>query len=157
MKDVRYMQTTLSTFSSDIYMYMYMCVCMCVCVCGFPGGGSVCQESTCNARDLGSIPHLGRSPGEGHGNPLQYSFLENPHGQKSLVGYSPWSRKQLDRTDSLNSLTHSLASRSVLVFPSCSVPFLGVCSGLSRGGETRGSLQVLTMLVMDRRYLKDGE
>ena len=93
MKDVRFMQTTLSTFSSDIYMYVYMCVfvCVCVCVCvyGFPGGGSVCKESTCNARDLGSIPHLGRSPGEGHGNPLQYSFLENPHGQKSLGGYSP--------------------------------------------------------------------
>ena len=33
MKDVRFMQTTLSTFSSDIYMYVYMCVCVCVCVC----------------------------------------------------------------------------------------------------------------------------
>ena len=37
-------------------------------------------------RDVDSIPGLGRSPGEGHGNPLQYSCLENPHG---LVGYSP--------------------------------------------------------------------
>ena len=41
-------------------------------------------------RDTGSKPGLGRSPGEGHGNPLQYSCLENPHGQRSLVGYSPW-------------------------------------------------------------------
>ena len=40
-------------------------------------------------RDLGSIPGSGRPPGGGHGNPLQYSCLENPHGQKSLVGYSP--------------------------------------------------------------------
>ena len=45
------------------------------------------KESTCNVGDLGSIPGLGRSPGRGHGNPLQYSFLENPHGQRSLVGY----------------------------------------------------------------------
>jgi len=36
--------------------------------------------------DLGSIPGLGRSPGGGHGNPLQYSCLENPHGQRSLAG-----------------------------------------------------------------------
>ena len=35
------------------------------------------KESACNAGDLGSIPGLGRSPGEGHGNPLQYSRLEN--------------------------------------------------------------------------------
>ena len=41
-------------------------------------GGSDGKESTCNAGDLGSIPGLGRSPGEGHGNPLQYSRLENP-------------------------------------------------------------------------------
>ena len=40
--------------------------------------GSDSKESACNARDLGSIPGLGRSPGEGNGNPLQYSCLENP-------------------------------------------------------------------------------
>ena len=44
-------------------------------------------------RDPGSTPGLGRSPGEGHGNPLQYSCLENPHGQRSLVGYSPLGHK----------------------------------------------------------------
>jgi len=43
---------------------------------GFPGG-SAGKESTCNAGDLGSIPGLGRSPGEGKGYPLQYSGLEN--------------------------------------------------------------------------------
>ena len=37
-----------------------------------------------------SIPGLGRSPEGGHGNPLQYSCMENPHGQRSLAGYSPW-------------------------------------------------------------------
>ena len=40
-------------------------------------------------RDAGSIPGLGRSPGGEHGNPLQYSRLENPHRQRILVGYSP--------------------------------------------------------------------
>ena len=40
-------------------------------------------------RDTGSVPGCGRSPGGGHGNPLQYACLENPHGQRSLVGYSP--------------------------------------------------------------------
>ena len=40
-------------------------------------------------KHAGLIPGLGRSPREGHGNPLQYSCLENPHGQRSLVGYSP--------------------------------------------------------------------
>ena len=45
----------------------------------FPGGSDG-KESTCGAGDLGSIPKLGRSPGEGNGNPLQYSCLENPKG-----------------------------------------------------------------------------
>ena len=48
--------------------------------------------------DAGSIPGLGRSSGGGNGNPLQYSCLENPHGQRSLVGYSPWGRKESDTT-----------------------------------------------------------
>ena len=48
---------------------------------GFPGG-SDSKESACSAGDLGSIPGLGRSPGGGHGNPLYYSCLENPQGQR---------------------------------------------------------------------------
>ena len=55
----------------------------------FPGG-SDSEESACSVGDLDLIPGLGRSPGGGHGNPLQYFCLENPHGQRSLVGYSPW-------------------------------------------------------------------
>ena len=46
----------------------------------FPGG-SEDKASACNAGDLGLIPRLGRSPGEGNGNPLQYSCLENPMDQ----------------------------------------------------------------------------
>ena len=62
-----------SRFSLVIYfilsfIYIYM---------GFPGGSDG-KESACNAGDLGLIPRLGRSPGEGNGNPLQYSCLENP-------------------------------------------------------------------------------
>ena len=45
--------------------------------------------STCNAGDTGSITGLGRSPGGRHGNPLRYSLPEEPHGQRSLPGYSP--------------------------------------------------------------------
>ena len=52
-------------------------------------GGSGSKESTCIMEDLGLIPGLGRSSGGGHGNPLQYSCLDNSHGQRSLVGYSP--------------------------------------------------------------------
>ena len=40
-------------------------------------------------RDAGSVPGSGRSPGGGHDNPLQFSCLDNPHGQRSLAGYSP--------------------------------------------------------------------
>ena len=50
---------------------------------GFPGG-LVCKESTHIVGDLGLIPGLGRSPGGGHGHPLQYSGLENPHGHCGL-------------------------------------------------------------------------
>ena len=46
-------------------------------ILGFPGGSEV-KASACNAGDTSSIPGLGRSPGEGTGNPLQYSCLENP-------------------------------------------------------------------------------
>ena len=57
------------------------------------------KESARNAGDLGSIPGLGKSPGGWHGNPLQYSYLENTHGQRSLVSYSPWGQKELDMTE----------------------------------------------------------
>ena len=53
----------------------------------FPGGSDG-KESACNAGDPVLIPRLGRSPGGGHGNPLQYLCLENPYEQRSLEGYS---------------------------------------------------------------------
>ena len=67
----------------------------------FPGGSDG-KESASNAGDLGLIPALWRSPGEGHGNPLQYSCLENPHEQRSLAGYRPWDPKESDMTEHLS-------------------------------------------------------
>ena len=62
-----------------------------------------------NAGDPGKVPRLGRSPGEGHGNPLQYSILPGEfRGQRILAGYSPWSHKESDMTEQLT-----------LPFPSC--------------------------------------
>ena len=46
------------------------------------------------------------SPGGGHDNPLQYSYLENPHGQRSLVGSSPWGHKESDTTERLSTAQH---------------------------------------------------
>ena len=71
--------------------------------CKLLGASQVAQwvESTCNAGDAGWIPGLGRSPGGGNGNLLQYSCLENPHGQRSLVGYRPWGHKESDTTEAI--------------------------------------------------------
>ena len=55
---------------------------------------SVGKDSICNAGDPGSIPGSGRSPGEGNGNPLQYSCLENSIS-RILAGYTPWTCKSL--------------------------------------------------------------
>ena len=64
----------------------------------FPAG-SDSKESTCNVEDLGSIPRLGRSPGEENGYPTPVFLLGEFHGQRILAGYSPWGRKQLDMTE----------------------------------------------------------
>ena len=66
------------------------------------------KESTCNARDPGSIPGSGRSSGEGIDYPLQYSCLENHHGQRSLASYSPWGCKESDMTKRLSIAQHRL-------------------------------------------------
>ena len=61
---------------------------MCVCVCMDFCLSSQVKASACNAGDLGSIPGLGRSPGEGNGIPLQYSCLENPMGGGAWWGHT---------------------------------------------------------------------
>ena len=72
---------------------------------GFPGSSDG-KASAYNERDPGSIPGWERSPGEGNGNQLQYSCLDNST-QKSLAGYSPWGRKESDTTKQL-SLIHTI-------------------------------------------------
>ena len=65
----------------------------------FPGG-SVVKNPPANAGDAGSIPGLGRSPGEGKGYPLHYS------GQKNSMDYRPWGHKDLDTTDQFSLSLH---------------------------------------------------
>ena len=69
---------------------------------GFPGS-SVGKESACNAGDPGSIPGWGRSPGEGNGNPLQYSCLENPTDRGAWQA-TVWGHRESDTTESLDHL-----------------------------------------------------
>ena len=59
------------------------------------------KKSTCIGNP-GSIPGLGRWPGGRNSYPLQYSCLENSHGQRSLAGYSPWGCRELDMTEQLS-------------------------------------------------------
>ena len=66
------------------------------CNCGLPYSSDG-KEFACNAGDGSLIPGSGRSPGEGNGNPLQYSWLENPM-DRGLRGYSPWGDKESDTT-----------------------------------------------------------
>ena len=70
-----------------IYIYSYMCLNGLL-------GGSAGKESACNARDSGSIPRSGRSPGEGNSQlPTLVLLPEEFHRERSLVGYSPWGGK----------------------------------------------------------------
>ena len=84
-----------------------------------------------DAGDMGLIPGSGRSPGEGNGNPLQHSWLEKFHGQRSVAGYSPCGYKELDTTEltctqGCSVLRHSHCTR-VLGRGSCSVVFISLC------------------------------
>ena len=65
-------------------------------------GGSDRKQSACNAGDPGLIPGLGRSPGEGNGNPLQLFLPGESHGRRSMVGYSPWGHKESDTAERLH-------------------------------------------------------
>ena len=73
------------SFSSSFPLWFIM---------GFPGSSDG-KESACNVGDLGLISGLGGFPGGGHGNPLQYSCLENPPGQRSLADNSSWDCKDV--------------------------------------------------------------
>ena len=91
---------------TDEWMMMH-----CVCICrethmGFPGG-SDSKESACSAGYSGSVLRLGRYPGEGNGNPLQYSSLENSMDRGAWQAtYSPWGHKESDTTEHSGIHTH---------------------------------------------------
>ena len=80
-------------FSPEILSVMY--------ITGFPSGLDV-KEYAYNVGDLGLIPGLGRSAGEGNGYQFLNSVPENPHGQRSLAGYCPLVCKESDTTEQLN-------------------------------------------------------
>ena len=78
---------------------------------GFPCS-SVCKESACKAGDLGVNPGLGRSPGEGNGNPLQYSCLENPMAEEPS-----WLQSMgLQESDTTQSLNHHHGKYLPIIF-----------------------------------------
>ena len=77
------------------------CIYLFIAFRGFPGG-SEGKASACNVGVLGLIPGLGRSPGEGNGQPTPVLSPGEFHGQRSLVGYSPQGHKELDTTEQLH-------------------------------------------------------
>ena len=89
---------------------------------GFPGGSDD-KASACNAGDLGSIPGLGRSPGEENGNPLQYSCLENPMDRGAWWATAHGVAKSWTR---LSDFTHTHIV-DVCMFDGGSVCMCGVC------------------------------
>ena len=110
-----------------------MCVCMCICnlehehiECALKIANSIwaCEhagltwwlsgkESTCNAGDADLIPGLEDSPGEGNGNPLQYSWPGKSHGQRSLADYRPWGRKRVRHNWATKQYEHPTAGFSL--------------------------------------------
>ena len=88
--------------------------------CKSPFDGSLVKNPTANTGDVGQIPGLRRSPGGGIGNPSRYSFQGKSHGQRNLVGYSSYGRKELDKTEQLNTVQPEV----ILVVPLVSVLFL---------------------------------
>ena len=76
-------------------------------------GDSDGKASAFNVGDPGLIPGLGRSPGEGNGNPPPVPLLGKSHRQRSLVGYSAWGRKELDTTERLHFHLYSSQTPSV--------------------------------------------
>ena len=83
---------------------------------GFPGG-SEGKESACSVGELGSIPGLGRSPGGGHGDLIPIFLPGESPWTEEPVGYSPWGRKESDRTEQLS--MHISPSSSLVLANSC--------------------------------------
>ena len=118
---------------------------------GYPGDSDG-KESACNVGNLGSIPGLGRSPGRGHGNPLQCSYLENPKGQMSLADYSPWGHKEMDTTERLGTGQQSSAKLSALSkasFPTRNI--FGISSIFQKNRSPQ--ITIISRLSEEKRYV----
>ena len=100
-------------------------------ILGF-SGGSCGKEPSCNAGDPGSTPGLGKSQGEGNGNSLQCTCPGEFHGQRSLMGYSPWGHKESDVTERI---TLTLLGGSDGKESACNAGDLGLVSELKRCPE----------------------
>ena len=100
---ITYLENTIIIIDGKLFLANIKLTLVMRQVLGFPGGSDG-KESACNERYLGLIPGLGRSPGGGHGNSLQY-YCRQSHGQRSLAGYSPWDLKESDKTQRV-SKTH---------------------------------------------------
>ena len=108
--------------------------------------GSMVKNLPANAgeaRDVGSVPGSERSPGVGNYDPLQYSCLENPHGQRSLVGYSLWSCKVGHDWASAHTHTHTHTKKYAfdllaIFFPSYHTGVVMCVHGLEREMEREG-------------------
>ena len=90
---------------------------------GFPGG-SDSKESASNAGDPNSVSGLGRSPGGGHGNPLQYSCLENPKDRGAWQATVYGGGKESDKTEQLTHTTHTAGEKKKKGASSVRVPDL---------------------------------
>ena len=105
-------------------------------------GGSDGRESTCNVWDLGPIPGLGRSPGGGDGNPLQFFCLKNPHRQRSLAGYSPWGCKELDMTKWLSTHIMEMVYRNKYFYLRCPSHYWMVNFSISQLAEKQTGIHI---------------
>ena len=103
---------------------------------GLPWWLRLSEESACNAGDLSLIPGFGRSPEEGNGYLLQYFCLQNPHGQRSLVGYNPWGHRESDTTERL---THWWLSGKESARNAGSIPGSGRPPGQRNGNPLQHS------------------
>ena len=110
------------------------------------------KEFTCNVEDLGSIPGLGRSPGGGHDNPPQCSHLENPHGQRSLVGYSPWGHRvgyNQVTMQAHNALSQVSFRNSLLIFQ---LTYRSICCSCVCSSETRNDLGAPLRRLVEKNH-----
>ena len=130
----------------------FRCMCVCVCVCVYSGvpGGTVVKKPPASAGDAGvlnSIPGSGRSPGEGNGDSLLYSWLKTSHGQRSLAGFRPWGCKESDTTEQLSIqcayIHHIFFTRSSVVGHLCCFCVLAIVNSAAVNIGVHVSFQIM--------------